>query len=72
MYDHIRLILLAGYEVSLRPISKEVVKLTVTEAKNGSVKGVEVDMTCFEWGFVETGLTERLGEAMDSLNIKHE
>ena len=67
MYKELRALLEAGYEVNLRPSPDMNVKLTVQEAKNGTVKGVEVDLIMIEWAFAEQGITDRLKEAFAQL-----
>ncbi len=69
MYKELRSLLEQGYEVSLRPIKCDRVCLTVQEAKNGTVKGVEVDLDPMEWGLVEQGIAARLREASVKLGI---
>lgn len=53
--------------MTLRPAEKDTVTLTVQEAKNGTVKGVEVDLGIMEWGLCEQGITDRLKEASTAL-----
>lgn len=67
MYNELRKLLEAGYEVTLRPSPDMNVTLTVQEAKNGTIKGVEVDLIMMEWAFAEQGITERLQEAAENL-----
>ena len=67
MYKQLRALLEAGYEVTLRPTPDMNVTLTVQEAKNGTVKGVEVDLIMMEWALAEQGITDRLKEAAAEL-----
>lgn len=67
MYPELRKLFEAGYEVTFRPINKNTVNLSVQEAKNGTVKGVEVDLGIMEWALAEQGITDRLREAIANL-----
>jgi hypothetical protein len=67
MYPEIIKLMDAGYEVTLRPISIDTVKISVKQAKQGTVKGVEVDLTFMEWALSEQGITDRLKEAAAEL-----
>ena len=68
MYKQLRKLLKEGYEITLRPDAKRNnVTLTVQEAKNGTVKAVEVELGIMEWGFVEQGIASRLDEAISRL-----
>ena len=67
-YPILRDLLRAGYAVELRPEEdSDSVTMTVVEARNGNVEGVEVELGGFEWLFAEQGLAERLEEARQSL-----
>ena len=67
-YPIFRDLLQAGYAVELRPEEgSDSVTMTVVEARNGNVQGVEVELGGFEWLFSEQGLAERLEEARQSL-----
>jgi len=69
MYKPLKKLLDAGYEVSFRPLNDTAdnVNLTVREAKNGTCRGVEVDLNILEWAFAEQGITARLEEAIKNL-----
>ena len=67
-YPFIVSLMQAGYAIELTPLPDgETVNLKVTEAKNGSVEGCEVDMCGMEWMFAEEGIAERLKEASENL-----
>lgn len=67
MYNELKALLEAGYEVSFRPLKSGLLELTVQEAKNGTVKGCDVKMNPLEWGLVEKGIAARLQEALSAL-----
>lgn len=67
MYKTLRALLEKGYEVSFRPDKKDQVRLTVQEAKQGTVNGVRVDMINMEWRLAEVGIEARLKEALETL-----
>lgn len=67
MYKPLRKLLKSGFEVSFTPLKSGEVVLAVQEARNGTVKAVEVKLNPFEWSLVEKGLSERLEEAISHL-----
>ena len=66
-YPILRDLLRAGYAVELRPENNDSIMMTVVEACNGNVEGVEVELGGFEWLFAEEGLADRLAEIKRSL-----
>lgn len=68
MYPQLTRLLKAGFSVELSPKTDgETVTLTVQEAKNGIVDGVNIDLCGMEWLFAEEGIGDRLKEAADTL-----
>lgn len=65
LYELIREILGAGYEIRLSP-ENGIVTLTIQEAGNGVVDCVEGELNPLQWG-IERGLIENLKSAWEDI-----
>lgn len=67
LYRDLKTLLERGYSVEFVPVKRDSVMLTVQEARQGTVKAVQVEMINMEWLLAEEGIAARLREAAEKL-----